>query len=249
MMEISALTRSVTKTNHAVICPDGYVNSIIPGWVNCTVNVIISEAMGANFCQTIVTIDNEGKLTGTTKVSQIFVYILKGNCRVTVNGEVKILRQGQFVYIPVEKEYSFENSEPGTEMLTFHKEYEHIEGHRVPDVLFGDSNELTKARYLDDPSLYLRTLLPDTHSFDMAVNIFTFNPGGHLPFVETHIMEHGIMFLQGQGLYLIGQEWYPVKKRDALWIAPYCQQWFTAIGQETAAYIYYKNVNRFPIKV
>jgi (S)-ureidoglycine aminohydrolase len=78
------------------------------------------------------------------------------------------------------------------------------------------------------------------------VNIFTYDPGGHLPFVETHIMEHGLLYLQGQGIYMLDHEWYPVKKGDAIWMAPYCQQWFTAMGKEPAVYIYYKNVNRFP---
>lgn len=54
-MEISALTRIVVKNNHSIIAPDGYINSKVPGWSNCTVNVIINEAMGANFCQTIIT--------------------------------------------------------------------------------------------------------------------------------------------------------------------------------------------------
>jgi (S)-ureidoglycine aminohydrolase len=79
----------------------------------------------------------------------------------------------------------------------------------------------------------------------MAVNIFTYDPGGHLPFVETHIMEHGLVFLQGQGIYMLDHQWYPVKKGDSIWMAPYCQQWFTAMGKEPAVYIYYKNVNRF----
>jgi (S)-ureidoglycine aminohydrolase len=83
----------------------------------------------------------------------------------------------------------------------------------------------------------------------MAVNIFTYDPGGHLPFVETHIMEHGLLYLQGQGVYMLGHQWYPVKKGDSIWMAPYCQQWFTAMGKEPAVYIYYKNVNRFPTEV
>ena len=91
--------------------------------------------------------------------------------------------------------------------------------------------------------------LPDDPAFDMAVNIFTYDPGGHLPFVETHIMEHGLMYLQGQGIYMLDDQWYPVKKGDSIWMAPYCQQWFTAMGKEQAVYIYYKNVNRFPTKI
>ena len=69
-MEISALTRSVVKQNHAVICPDGYVNSNVPGWTNCTVNVINNEQMGARLCQTLITLQKEGVLTGSTNQSQ-----------------------------------------------------------------------------------------------------------------------------------------------------------------------------------
>ncbi len=71
-MEISALTRSVVKRNHAVISPDGYINSRVPGWENCIVNVIINEQMGAGLTQTLITANAGCKLSGTTKKSQIF---------------------------------------------------------------------------------------------------------------------------------------------------------------------------------
>jgi (S)-ureidoglycine aminohydrolase len=64
--------------------------------------------------------------------------------------------------------------------------------------------------------------------------------------VETHIMEHGLLYLQGQGVYMLDHQWYPIKIGDSIWMAPYCQQWFTAMGKEPAVYIYYKGVNRFP---
>lgn len=245
-MEISALTRSVVKNNHAVISPDGYINSNVPGWTNCTVNVIINEDMGANLCQTFITFKQDGKLVGKTKESQIFFYIVEGECSATVSGETKVLTRGQFVYVPIEKEYVFEDPAEGTQILTFHKVYEYLEGFNVPPVIFGDAANVEGPAYLGDPALRLQVLLPDDHSFDMAVNIFTYDPGGHLPMVETHVMEHGLMYLQGQGVYMLDQQWYPIKKGDSIWMAPYCQQWFTAMGKEPAVYIYYKNVNRFP---
>jgi len=248
-MEISALTRSVTKSNHAIISPDGYINSSVPGWTNCTVNVIINEAMGAGFCQAFITLTASGKLTGKTKLSQIFFYVAEGQCSATISGETKVLNKGQFVYVPVEKQYSFEDPAPGTQLLSFHKVYEPLEGYNVPPVIFGDAAAVEGPAYLGDPALRLQVLLPDNHSFDMAINIFTYDPGGHLPLVETHVMEHGLMYLQGQGVYMLDHQWYPIKKGDSIWMAPYCQQWFTAMGKEPAVYIYYKNVNRFPITV
>lgn len=246
-MEISALTRSVVKSNHALISSDGYVNSTVPGWTNCTVNVIINEQMGAHLCQTLVTFQHGGRLQGSTKQSQIFFYVIQGKCRATISGEAQTLSAGQYVYTPVHKDYVFEEVTEGTQLLTFHKVYEHLEGHAVPLTIFGDAATVPFAEYLGDPALRLQLLLPDDLGFDMAMNIFTYDPGGHLPFVETHVMEHGLLYLQGQGIYMLDHQWYPVKKGDAIWMAPYCQQWFTAMGKEPAVYIYYKNVNRFPI--
>ena len=155
---------------------------------------------------------------------------------------------GHFVYVPIGKAYRFENIKEGTQLLSFHKVYQKLKGYTVPPVMFGNAANVSSPPYLNDKALRLQVLLPDDLAFDMAVNIFTYDPGGHLPMVETHIMEHGLLYLQGQGIYMLDHKWYPVKKGDSIWMAPYCQQWFTAMGKEPAVYIYYKNVNRFPGK-
>jgi (S)-ureidoglycine aminohydrolase len=248
-MEISALTRSVVKRNHAVIAPDGYINSNVPGWENCTVNVIINEQMGANLCQTLVTAVKGCTLKGATKASQIFFYVVEGSCKVSIGTQNKTLTKGQFVYVPIGKEYAFDDVAAGTQLLTFHKVYEYLEGYDVPDTYFGDAADIEGPIYMDDDALRIQVLLPPDLNFDMAVNIFTYQTGGNLPMVETHIMEHGLLYLQGQGIYMLDHEWYPIKKGDSIWMAPYCQQWFTAMGKEPAVYIYYKNVNRFPTTI
>lgn len=248
-MEISALTRSVVKSTHAVISPDGYINSQVPGWTNCTVNVIISEQMGARLCQTLITLNENGKLTGETNRSQLFFYVISGSCKIIVDSIGKTVKAGHFIYIPAASNYVVDQPQAGTQLLSFHKIYEPLEGQAAPTVIFGDAASVESTDFLSDPALRMKVLLPDNLSFDMAVNIFTYDPGGHLPFVETHIMEHGLMYLQGQGIYMLDHHWYPVKKGDSIWMAPYCQQWFTAMGKEPAVYIYYKNVNRLPFAI
>lgn len=74
IMENSAFTRSVVKRNHAVICSDGYISSCVPGWTNCAVNVIINEQMGANLCQTLITLNKDGRVEGKTHMAQIFLH-------------------------------------------------------------------------------------------------------------------------------------------------------------------------------
>ena len=245
-MEISALTRSVVKRTHAFISPDGYINSVIPGWTGCTVNVIINEQMGAQFIQTIVTFQPGGVVSGKTLQSEAFFYVVSGHGKATVSGQVSDLVPGSYIYVPIGKEYRLHNMEAGSQVLSFHKVYEVLAGIDTPGVVFGKASDVKSDVFLGDEALRMQILLPDELAFDMAVNIFTYDPGGHLPFVETHVMEHGLLYLQGQGVYRLDQDWYPVKKGDCIWMAPYCQQWFTAMGKEPAVYIYYKNVNRFP---
>ena len=40
---------------------------------------------------------------------------------------------------------------------------------------------------------------------DMHVNIVNFEPGGAIPFPETHVMEHGLYVLEGKAVYLLNQ--------------------------------------------
>lgn len=243
----SALTRSVVKRNHAIIAPDGYINSAVPGWTGCTVNVIINEQMGARLCQTLVTMTADGRVEGRTEQAQIFFYVVQGGCEARVGDERRTLETGQYVYVPIGHAYDFISLETDTQLLTFHKVYEPLPGHDVPPVTWGDRRDAAyPPSYMNDPALHIQELLPNAPAWDMAVNIFTYDRGGHLPMVETHIMEHGLLYLEGQAIYMLDGQWYPVKKGDSIWMAPYCQQWATAMGAEPSVYIYYKNVNRFP---
>ena len=60
-------------------------------------------------------------------------------------------------------------------------------------------------------------------------------------------MEHGLLMLQGQGVYRLDADHYPVTAGDVIWMGSYCPQWFVAMGKKPASYIYYKDVNRSPL--
>jgi (S)-ureidoglycine aminohydrolase len=67
--------------------------------------------------------------------------------------------------------------------------------------------------------------------------------------VEMHIMEHGLLMIEGGGIYRLGDSWYPVTAGDFIWMAPWCPQWFGAIGKAPAKYLIYKDWNRHPLTV
>ena len=100
---------------------------------------------------------------------------------------------------------------------------------------------------MGDPDLIVRSLLPDTMAFDFAVNTMTYQPGAALSMVEVHVMEHGLLMLEGGGIYRLDEDWYPVTAGDFIWMGPYCPQWFGAIGKSPAKYLIYKDWNRHPL--
>ena len=49
------------------------------------------------------------------------------------------------------------------------------------------------------------------------------------------------------GTYRLGDSWYPVEAGDFIWMAPYCPQWFGALGKRPAKYLIYKDWRRHPL--
>ena len=236
------LTRNVLKRNYALITPDGHVASVLPGWTNCTPYVLISAALGAGLSQYLIAMDAKSAAMGDTEDSEWFLYVIAGKMK--VNGAA--LAEGGFAFLPPRSKYDVRAVAKDSRLLVFRKTYEPLAGHQPPAFFSGNESNVAESPFLGDKNLRLKTLIPDTPGADMAVNIFTYDPGATLPFVETHVMEHGMLFLSGGGVYRLDADWHPVTAGDAIWIAPYCPQWFIASGPGPARYIYYKDINRLP---
>ena len=118
---------------------------------------------------------------------------------------------------------------------------------KPPRAIVSSEDEVDSHPLGDDPALQVKCLLPDTMSFDFAVNTMTYQPGAALSMVEMHVMEHGLIMLEGGGIYRLGDSWYPVTAGDFIWMGPWCPQWFGAIGKVPAKYLIYKDWNRHPM--
>ncbi len=79
---------------------------------------------------------------------------------------------------------------------------------------------------------------------DMHVNIVNFQPGGAIPFPETHVMEHGLYVLEGKAVYLLNTDWVEVEAGDFMWLRAFCPQACYAGGPGVFRYLLYKDVNR-----
>jgi (S)-ureidoglycine aminohydrolase len=127
------------------------------------------------------------------------------------------------------------------------KSYESAGGIGAPEFLVTHEDSVTAEALMGDPALQVRCLLPDDAGFDFAVNTMTYQPGASLSRVESHVMEHGLLMLEGGGIYRLGDCWYPVSAGDFIWMAPFCPQWFGALGKTPAKYLIYKDWNRHPL--
>jgi (S)-ureidoglycine aminohydrolase len=207
---------------------------------NAVAIVHVSPARGAAFTQYTVEFERGGKLGPA--IGQRFLYVLRGS--VTCGDE--ILSTDQFAYIPESVDVLVESPDGGNVAL-IEKTYQPLINTDTPQMFTGAERIVQPSPLLGDSSIQVRPLLPDDGSFDFAVNTMTYDPGSSLPMVEIHVMEHGLLMLDGGGIYRLGDCWYPVTAGDFIWMAPYCPQWFGALGKTSARYLIYKDFNRHPL--
>ncbi len=232
-------TRSVYRPDHILQTPETFVRAPLPGMQKATAIVHASPAMGAQFTQYTAELEPGGLLPPVP--AQRFIYVLDGE--VEVNGVA--LPHGDFAYLPPEHAAPV-SSKTGAHAAIIEKRYRPLPGVSAPSCFSGRESHVTAVALMGDDALEVRALLPDDPSFDFAMNIMTYLPGATLPNVEIHVMEHGLIMLAGGGIYRLGEHWYPVKKGDFIWMAPFCPQWFGALGKTPAKYLIYKDWNRGP---
>lgn len=244
MSDLFGHTRARIAARHALITPGNHVAGTVPGITGATTVVLVNEALGARFAQLLVTFAEGGRAALGASDVQTCGYVLAGRGTLTIGREKAKVGAGHYFYAPAGQGWGLAGVEPGTRLVLFQKRYAPLAGVAPPRTIVGDAAKVKGRPFLGDPAANLQVLLPDEPAFDLAVNVFTYQPGGHLPFVEVHVMEHGLLMLEGQGVYRLEDSWYPVQAGDAIWMAPYCAQWFVAMGKSPASYLYYKDVNR-----
>jgi (S)-ureidoglycine aminohydrolase len=237
-------SRARARGRYAMFPLEGYPASRLPEWPGAEVRILAAPALGAGFAQYLIDLP-AGTSGGFAAdgVAETFHYVLSGTGH--FSGVPEGLTAGSFGLTPPAAAARFSADPPGPlRLLLVRKRYERAEGIDLFTGVHGHESRVPKEVWGGSPHSLLQTLIPDEFSFDLAMNIFTFDSGFGLPIVETHVMEHGLLFLQGKGLYYLDGDWMEVEKDDFLWMGPYCPQSFYATGPEPARYIYYKNVNR-----
>jgi (S)-ureidoglycine aminohydrolase len=210
----------------------------------CSAVVHVSPALGAKFTQYTAEFEAGGELGSTT--AQRFLFVIEGEVRVEVDGKSSRLDPRGYAYLPQRLHHRVVAAKP-SRAAVFEKHYQALDSVKPPPVIVSTEDAVASHPLGDDPRLQVKCLLPDEMSCDFAVNTMVYQPGAALSMVEMHVMEHGLIMLEGGGIYRLGDSWYPVTAGDFIWMGPWCPQWFGAIGKSAAKYLIYKDWNRHPL--
>jgi (S)-ureidoglycine aminohydrolase len=233
-------TRSSYQANHLLQTPDTFVRTALPGMQAATAIIHAAPALGARFVQYSAEMQAGGQLGSVD--AQRFLYVINGEISV---GAHRLTAQS-FAVIP-QGESLVVRAAAASRVAVIEKRYEPLAGVSAPELLVGRESEVPEQALDGDPALRVRALVPQEPQHDFAVNIMTYDPGASLSMVEIHVMEHGLLMLEGRGIYRLGDAWYPTSAGDFIWMAPYCPQWFGALGKEPSKYLIYKDWNRHPL--
>jgi (S)-ureidoglycine aminohydrolase len=237
-------TRSSQHGNHLLLTADTFVRTPLPGMKQCMAVVHAGSALGAGFAEYVAEFEPGGELGGTT--AQRFLYVLEGGINVELHGKQNKLDARGYAYLPESVPHRVSASGK-SRVAVIEKKYAPLIGVEVPRAIFSSEHAVAPHALNDDPDLQVKCLLPDEMGFDFAVNTMVYQPGAALSQVEMHVMEHGLIMLEGGGIYRLGNSWYPVTAGDFIWMGPWCPQWFGAIGKVPAKYLIYKDWNRHPL--
>jgi len=206
--------------------------------------VHVSPALGAAFTQYTAEFETGGELGSGG--AQRFLYVLEGSVQFEVSGNHHTLAPRSFAYIPEKLAHKI-TAIAASRVAVFEKRYQPLDSAPAPQPIVSNEDAVASQALNNDPDLQVKCLLPDHPSYDFAVNTMTYQPGAALSMVEMHIMEHGLLMLEGGGIYRLGDSWYPTTAGDFIWMGPWCPQWFGAIGKKPAKYLIYKDWSRHPL--
>jgi len=237
-------TRSSQQPNHLLLSADTFVRTTLPGMKACAAIVHVSPALGAEFTEYTAEFEAGGELGSTP--AQRFIFVIEGRVKLEVDGKSSELSARGYVFLPEGLSHRVVAAKV-SRVAVIEKRYQALDSVEPPHLIVSNEDVVSSHPLGDDPSLQVKCLLPDEMNFDFAINTMIYQPGASLSMVEMHVMEHGLIMLEGCGIYRLGDSWYPVTAGDFIWMGPWCPQWFGAIGKVPAKYLIYKDWNRHPL--
>ena len=248
--------RAVFTEAYAVL-PRGTMRDIVtsrlPHWRDTRLWIIARPLSGfaETFAQYVVEVSPGGgsERPEPDGEAEAVLFVVDGEVVVTIDDAEHSLGPGGYAFLPPGTAWTLRNDTSAT--AGFHwirKAYERVDGIEPPEAFVTNENDVAAVPMPDTDGAWAtqRFVDPLDVRHDMHVNIVGFEPGGAIPFPETHVMEHGLYVLEGKAVYLLNQDWVEVEAGDFMWLRAFCPQACYAGGPGRFRYLLYKDVNRHP---
>ncbi|XP_051134477.1 (S)-ureidoglycine aminohydrolase isoform X2 [Andrographis paniculata] len=211
LQDLPGFTRSVYKKDHALITPESHVFSPLPDWSNTLAAYLITPAMGSHFVMYLAKMQENSKSGFPPEDVERLIFVLHGV--VTLNdasGAQHKLEVDSYAYLPPNSQHSL-NSVAAATIVVFERRYDYFENYK-PEQVIGSTD---KQPLLETPGevFGLRKLLPTSLAYDFNIHIMDFQPGEFLNVKEVHYNQHGLLLLEGQGIYRLSDSWHHPRKR------------------------------------
>ena len=227
------------------------VTSFLPGWKGMRMWVLARPLSGfaETFSQYAVELAPGGGSDTPEEdpEAQSVLFVAGGALRLGIDGQGHDLGPGGYAYLPPGAVWTLWNDgDAPAQVHWIRKRYVPAEGVETPSAFVTSDREVAPIPMPDCDGVWATTrfVAPDDLRHDMHVNIVTFQPGGRIPFAETHVMEHGLYVLEGEADYLLNTDWVAVGPGDFMWLRAFCPQACIARGEGPFRYLLYKDVNR-----
>ncbi len=249
------LTGRAVFTGAYAVIPKGVMTDIVtsrlPFWEKTRAWIISRPLSGfaETFSQYIMEIAPGGgsKNPEPDETAEAVIFVVEGRLDLVVDGSAHAMAEGSYAFIPPASAWSASNS--ADTPVRFHwirKAYDKVDGIDPPDAFVVNEKDIEPSLMPDTEGRWSTTRFvdPEDMRHDMHVTIVNFEPGGVIPFAETHVMEHGLYVLEGKAVYHLNQDWVEVEAGDFLWLRAFCPQACYAGGPGRFRYLLYKDVNR-----
>jgi len=246
--------RAVFTQSYAVIprgCFTDIVTSFLPGWRQTRLWMIARPLSGfaETFSQYVMEVQPGGGSDAPDPETgaQHVLFVTEGALTLTIDDSTSDLEAGGYAYIPPGARWTLLAG--GRAPARFHwyrKIWQPAPGIAAPPAFVTSERDIAPIAMPDTEGRWATTRFVDPEDLrhDMHVNIVTFQPGGVIPFEETHVMEHGLYVLEGKAVYKLNRDWVEVEAGDFLWLRAFCPQACYAAGPGPFRYLLYKDVNR-----
>ncbi|OYU38217.1 MAG: (S)-ureidoglycine aminohydrolase [Pseudorhodobacter sp. PARRP1] len=232
-------------------CFSDILTSYLPGWRGTKLWLIARPMSGFSetFSQYVMEVQPGGgsDAPDAETGAEHFLFVTGGLITLTIDGVGYEMDAGGYAFIPPGAKWQL--LAEGTEPARFHwlrKLYEPAPGVAIPPAFVINEKDVALSMMPDTNGVWgtTRFVDPTDVRYDAHVNIVTFQPGGVIPFEETHVMEHGLYVLEGKAVYKLNKDWVEVEAGDFMWLRAYCPQACYAAGPGPFRYLLYKDVNR-----